>query len=334
MANGVRTIYSPRQRMAPGQYETPLADFLEKVPNYILQFEEMKLARDRQQLQEERYKDSVNRQNRLDNEAKSQREYTNELNVFKMLPEGQILDAMSTSKIPEIKAIGDKGKDQRQEFTDQINKVYTDNVGDSSAILTGLEGLLSNPDIRSNKTRISQIQDHIDRETPKVARQQINQWAQDNPNDPRVKAIVMQSKTDPDGALKAIVPTRPTMSTIQRGVWNPYTKVFDFKTDAEIAAGKLTDTKDDDWIPKSAAPKQGGKEQSLTQINERIDSITKRLRRPDKLTPEEIDRLTDALKAWEIKADELSAIELPSGPDLNLPLTTTPAESTKTIPGW
>ena len=334
MANGIRTIYSPRQRMAPGQYETPLADFLEKVPNYILQFEEMKLARDRQQLQEERYKDSVNRQSRLDNEAKLQREYTNELNLFKLLPEPARVDAYSTSKNPRVRAAGEKAKVSRQAFVDQLSPVGTDWADNPAGEITHLENLLSDPSISPYSGRVQQIEDRIGRLKPKVARQQINQWAQDNPNDPRVKAIVMQSKTDPDGALKAIVPTRPTMSTIQRGVWNPYTKVFDFKTDAEIAAGKLTETTDYYWIPKSAAPKQGGKEQSLPSINERIESITKRLRRPDKLTPEEIDRLTKALKAWEIKADELSAIELPSGPALNLPLTTTPAESTKTIPGW
>ena len=54
MANGrLKSIYSPRQQRYAGTYETPLADFLDSLPDTLLRFEEQKLAR-------ERYEDQKN----------------------------------------------------------------------------------------------------------------------------------------------------------------------------------------------------------------------------------------------------------------------------------
>ena len=66
MPGHTRTIYSRRQRMAPGQYDTPLADFLDRLPDYFNQYQQNQLAIGRQQLQEQRYQDSVERQDRID----------------------------------------------------------------------------------------------------------------------------------------------------------------------------------------------------------------------------------------------------------------------------
>ena len=52
VANGRRrSIYSSRQRMAPGQYETPLADFLDRLPDYFNQYQQNQLALEKQKLQ-------------------------------------------------------------------------------------------------------------------------------------------------------------------------------------------------------------------------------------------------------------------------------------------
>ena len=59
MANGVKSIYSRRQRMAPGQYETPLADFLDRLPDYVSQYQAQKL-------EEKKYNDALSRQKSLD----------------------------------------------------------------------------------------------------------------------------------------------------------------------------------------------------------------------------------------------------------------------------
>ena len=77
MANGPRTIYSRRQRLAPGQYDTPFADFLDNLPGYVNQFQQNQLALGRQQLEEKRYRDSVDRQERKDEEVRDQRNIDN-----------------------------------------------------------------------------------------------------------------------------------------------------------------------------------------------------------------------------------------------------------------
>lgn len=53
--------------MAPGQYDTPLADFLDALPGYVNQFQKNQLALERQELADKRYEDSQQI-------AKSQRE--------------------------------------------------------------------------------------------------------------------------------------------------------------------------------------------------------------------------------------------------------------------
>jgi hypothetical protein len=53
--------------MAPGQYDTPLADFLDALPGYVNQFQQNQLALERQELADKRYEDSQQI-------AKSQRE--------------------------------------------------------------------------------------------------------------------------------------------------------------------------------------------------------------------------------------------------------------------
>ena len=58
MANGPRSIYSRRQRLGPASYETPLADFLDRLPDYFDQYQRNKLALDRQKLADKRYEDS------------------------------------------------------------------------------------------------------------------------------------------------------------------------------------------------------------------------------------------------------------------------------------
>lgn len=307
MANGVRTIYSPRQRMAPGQYETPLADFLEKVPNYILQFEEMKLARDK-------YEDSVNRQNRLDNEAKSQREYTNELNLFKLLPEPARVDAYSTSKNPRVRAAGEKAKASRQAFVDQLSPVGTDWADNPAGEITHLENLLSDPSISPYSGRVQQIKDRIGRLKPKVARQQIDQWIKENSNDPRVSALRIQAQTDPEGAVKALMPARTTMSTTQKQVYNPHTGEYRFASNAEIAETNATETTEDDLIPIAGAPSQRSKggAKSLTQINKAISDVSNALNPrkrgiaglPD-LTPDQEAKLRKRLQAFEDQRDSV-----------------------------
>tara|TARA_B100000424_G_scaffold257904_1_gene239287 strand:- start:5763 stop:6944 length:1182 start_codon:yes stop_codon:yes gene_type:complete len=70
MPGHTRSIYSRRQRTAPGQFDNPLADFLDRLPDYFNDYQRNQLALGRQQLAEKRYEDSQKRQARMDEENK------------------------------------------------------------------------------------------------------------------------------------------------------------------------------------------------------------------------------------------------------------------------
>jgi hypothetical protein len=69
MANGRRSIYSRRQSMPAGTYDTPLADFLNAIPGYVTQYQQNQLQLQKQELADKRYDDSVKRQQERDNRA-------------------------------------------------------------------------------------------------------------------------------------------------------------------------------------------------------------------------------------------------------------------------
>ena len=64
-----RSIYSRRQAQAPGTYETPLADFLDALPQYVTQYQQNKLQLQKQELANKRYDDSVERQEERDKKS-------------------------------------------------------------------------------------------------------------------------------------------------------------------------------------------------------------------------------------------------------------------------
>ena len=72
MPGHTRSIYSRRQRMAPGQYDNPLADFLDRLPDYFNDYQRNQLALERQQLADKRYEDSkeIARQQRVEEQTR------------------------------------------------------------------------------------------------------------------------------------------------------------------------------------------------------------------------------------------------------------------------
>jgi archaellum component FlaC len=330
MANGVKSIYSRRQRMAPGQYETPLADFLDRLPDYVGQYQAQKLALDKQKLQERRYNDALLRQKEIDDESRKQKEYTNELNLLKSLPKEAQANAFATSKISRIRDVGVDLQKKEQAFTDRINSVYTKNPNDPYAITISLEGMLSEQSIIDNPSYTQKIKDRIDAEKPRVARQEIDSWAKENPNNPRINEIMSLSRLDPVKAVGLIVPERTSVSTSQKQVYNPSTGAYAYATDSEIAMAKATETKEDDLIPISGAPKQGGgSTRSLAQINKAIkdvsDALSERKRKANMLsplTPEQKARLQKRKEAFESQRETMimgSPIDIETGDDLTIP---------------
>ena len=76
-----RSIYSRRQSMPAGTYETPLADFLDALPQYINQYQQNQLALQRQQLMDTRYEDSVKRQELQDRRAEERQQINTIMNL-------------------------------------------------------------------------------------------------------------------------------------------------------------------------------------------------------------------------------------------------------------
>ena len=129
MANGPRSIYSRRQRMAPGQYDTSLADFLSKLPDYYAQLEGVKL-------EEQKYKDS-----------QAQQEYRNELMLINSLPEPARAKAMLSSKNEGIQEAGKVVEDESNAFDAMLNPLE---VSESrSKQLDYYNNLLNNDSVRN-----------------------------------------------------------------------------------------------------------------------------------------------------------------------------------------
>jgi hypothetical protein len=58
MPGHTRSIYSRRQRLGPDRFDNPLADFLDRLPDYFNDYQRNQLALERQQLADKRYEDS------------------------------------------------------------------------------------------------------------------------------------------------------------------------------------------------------------------------------------------------------------------------------------
>jgi hypothetical protein len=150
MPGHTKTIYSRRQRRAPGQYDTPLADFLDRLPDYVNQFQQNQLAIGRQKLQEQRYQDSIARQNRLDVENQKRYE-TSQALAAKAVEESNKRFKIQQENID----INRKRADDQFIKTNVMSLVRSGKYGLAEQMLTGLEG----PEIESLGAVIRQERD-------------------------------------------------------------------------------------------------------------------------------------------------------------------------------
>jgi len=245
MANGDRrSIYD--SLYAPSPWEKLLTN----LPQQLMQMEQLKMK-------------------------KSQQEFTNELNIFRMLPEEARPGAYATSKNEKIRQIGEAAMEREQAVKDDIYSLDPKVVEAPSVEIERLEAKKS---IYAGSPKIIKMIDaQIGSLQKKAAMKSIEEYFKANPNDPRKDAIMARAKVEPIKSLKDIIPSRTSTSTHQKGVYNPKTGEYSFATDAEIAAAKATPTKDDDLIPGYSAPSESGKKVTLTQINKSIDSVEGRL---------------------------------------------------------
>jgi hypothetical protein len=184
-----RSIYSRRQAQAPGTYETPLADFLDAIPGYVNQYQQNQLQLDKQALQEKRYDDAI-----------KQRDYTNELNLYKLLPDDVRSAAMSKSENEDISQIGTKAVNNNKAFLDQLN--FTDMSKSDVDMLDYYDNLLTSPNVAGNTKRENQIKNKIISQQNKIKKESIVKYYDDNP-DSKFKNIDLQrAQYEPDEVIK------------------------------------------------------------------------------------------------------------------------------------
>ena len=191
MPRHTRTIYSRRQRMAPGQYDTPLADFLDRLPDYFNQYQQNQLAIDRQRLAEKRYDDAIKQQN-----------FRNELSLIKELPESARAKAMLSSENEDIQEAGRISEAEANAFNAMLNP--SDMSEPENQQLEYYKNLLNNPSVRNNQARINQVKGKIKSINNSLLQSQVQEWYNSNKDNPNAKIILQQSQYDPSGAIKNI----------------------------------------------------------------------------------------------------------------------------------
>ena len=184
MANGRRSIYSRRQSMPAGTYDTPLADFLDALPQYINQYQQ-------NQLRMKQYEDTI-----------KQREYNNELNLYRLLPDEVRSEAMSKSENEEISQIGTKAVNNKKAFLDQLN--FADVNKSDVEMLDYYDNLLTSQNIAGNTTREKQVKNKKKSLQNKMLKDQIEEYYKDKTTP--LKSVHMQrSAYEPDEVMKEIL---------------------------------------------------------------------------------------------------------------------------------
>ena len=139
MANGPRSIYSRRQRMAPGQYDNPLADFLDRLPDYFNDYQRNQLALERQQLADKRYNDSqqIAKEQRDENQRRYKKAEDDKGKAIRKGDYNRILNAL-----PQYDFEGKARLARRYDYEDQAQFFDAQDESQSSS-LSELKGKVS-----------------------------------------------------------------------------------------------------------------------------------------------------------------------------------------------
>tara|TARA_R100000152_G_scaffold20411_1_gene14056 strand:+ start:48 stop:968 length:921 start_codon:yes stop_codon:yes gene_type:complete len=177
--------------LGPARYDNPLADFLDRLPDYYSQFQRNELALKQQDLMNKRYEDS-----------QKQQAYRNELTLINSLPESARAKAMLSSENEDIQEAGRAVEEESNAFDSMLNP---SEVSESdSQQLDYYNNLLNNPSVRNNQARINQVKGRIRSVTNNLLQSQVQTWYESNKDNPNAKIILQQSQYDPSGAIKNI----------------------------------------------------------------------------------------------------------------------------------
>lgn len=193
--------------MAPGQYDTPLADFLDALPGYVNQFQQNQLALGRQQLADKRYDNSLRIQ-------EDQRKFNNEKDIIGMLPSNFRSGVMKTSNIPKIRELGNQLSNQEDAIQGLINPKIEETI-------EYYRNLKNNKNILNNKTAQAQIDNKIEKIKRKNTIETIENFIEQNPNDPRIPFIKTTYKLEPESTLRSLIPYRQSLESKEVGGLTP-----------------------------------------------------------------------------------------------------------------
>ena len=170
--------------MPAGTYDNPLADFLDALPQYINQYQQ-------NQLRMKQYEDTI-----------KQREYNNELNLYRLLPDEVRSEAMSKSDNEEISQIGTKAVNNKKAFFEQLN--FADVNKSDVEMLDYYDNLLTSQNIAGNTTRENQVKNKKKSLQNKMLKDQIDEYYKDKTTP--LKSVHMQrSAYEPDEVMKEIL---------------------------------------------------------------------------------------------------------------------------------
>ena len=320
MANGPKSIYSRRQRLGPARFDNPLADFLDRLPDYYSQFQRNELALKQQDLMNKRYEDS-----------QKQQAYRNELTLINSLPESARAKAMLSSENEDIQEAGRAVEEESNAFDSMLNP---SEVSESdSQQLDYYNNLLNNPSVRNNQARINQVKGRIKSVTNNLLKSQVQEWYNSNKDNPNAKIILQQSQYDPSGAIKNITTLKDP-------------KKREIIADAS-GYKRYTDTGDRVFPDVVKVPPLTAQIRGLTSILSKLDRDLKFFKAsmsPDEVLEKEreITAITDRIKALTLEESKAGDLTIPPPGSSTAESTRTrfpgmnqaPAESTKTIPGW
>ena len=201
-----------------GTYETPLADFLEQIPDYFIKWEALKQTEKRQN----RLDEDVRVQRNIDNlkwvQGQKDKDVTrttnayntaiqNEEDAIKMLPSHLRVNAMKTSSVQHIQKAGESAYQEEQSFLKRLEPIDASLVGKPAEKIKHLSGLLEQPDIASNPNRVNQINQRITNLKRDLAKNEIEDYFKDYPDVYDIseqERIMAQAELDPTNALKSL----------------------------------------------------------------------------------------------------------------------------------
>ena len=199
MPGHTRSIYSRRQRLGPTRFDNPLADFLDRLPDYFNQYQQMELARDRQRLADKRYNDQQDRQKMLDQQREEDREYRREIDFINAVPESQRGSAMAKSSIENISRAGDAILESQNKFNEMLYPLDTE----SSEYEEKLKGALQSPNLTINqKKMVNQQLNKIQSKRNFTNARTLIDNLQDGPD--KIALGIRLDSGDLDGVLKEI----------------------------------------------------------------------------------------------------------------------------------